>query len=73
MKKIRATSEYQYAKKLLKEQADFIKKEYPADKPRQRTAINDYCDCLCKNYSFSEYQCNLLSNYACELYPRETY
>lgn len=69
MEKIRTASEYQYAKKLLKERADFIKKEYPSDKPLQRMVINDYCDWLCRNYSFSEYKCNLLSNYACKLQP----
>ncbi len=73
MKKVREVSVYQYAKKLLREQADFIKKEYPSDKPRQRMLINGYCDCLCKNYSFSEYKCERLSKYAVELHPQETY
>lgn len=70
MKKIRVASEYQYAKKLLREQAAFIKKEYPSDKARQRMLINDYCDCLCKNYAFSEHKCKQLFKYAVELHPR---
>lgn len=67
MEKIRTAPEYQYAKKLLKERADFMKKEYPSDKPLQREVINNFCDWLCKNASFSEYKCNLLSNYARKL------
>ena len=67
MEKIRIAPEYQYAKKLLKERADFMKKEYPSDKPLQREVINKYCDWLCINYSFSAYKRNLLSNYACKL------
>ena len=73
MKKIRVASEYQYAKKLLREQAAFIKKEYPPDKARQRMLINDYCDCLCKNYAFSEHKCKQLSKYAAKLHSQETY
>ncbi len=67
MEKIRTAPEYQYAKKLLKERADFMKKEYPSDKPLQRIVINNFCDWLCRNYSFSSYKCNLLSNYAYKL------
>ena len=73
MKKTRVPLEYQYAEKLLREQAAFIKKEYPLDKSRQRMLINDYCDCLCKNYAFSEHMCKQLSKYAAELHPQETY
>ena len=42
MEKIRTAPEYQYAKKLLKERADIIKKEYPSDKPLQRMVINNF-------------------------------
>ena len=62
-------SEYQTAKALLKERADFIKKENPTDKPLQREVINNHLDWLCKNYQFSEYKRDLLSNYACKLHP----
>lgn len=62
---------YQNAKALLKERADFIKKENPTDKPLQREVINNHLDFLCRNYQFSEYQRNLLSNYACKLHPKK--
>lgn len=61
---------YQNAKVLLKERATLIKKEYPTDKPLQREVINNHLDWLCKNYQFSEYKRNLLSNYACTLHPK---
>lgn len=62
---------YQNAKRLLKERATFIKKEYPKDKPLQREVINNHLDWLCKNYQFSDYQRDLLSNYACKLHPKD--
>lgn len=67
MEMIRTAPEYQYAKKLLKERADYIKKEYPSNKPLQRMVINNFCDWLCRNYFFSEYKRYLLSNYARKL------
>ena len=66
---MKTETNYQHAKALLKERAVFIKKEHPTDKPMQRMVINDHTDWLCKNYGFSEYQRNLLSNYACALHP----
>lgn len=60
---------YQAAKKLLKERADFIKKENPTDKPLQREVINNHLDYLCREYQFSEHKTNLLANYACTLHP----
>jgi len=62
-------SDYQTAKGYLKERAIFIKKEYPTDKPLQRQVINDHCDWLCKNYQFTDYQRDLLANFACTLHP----
>ena len=67
IERIRTVPEYQYAKELLKEIADLMKKEHPSDKPLQRMVISSFCDRLCRNYSFSSYKCNLLSNYACKL------
>lgn len=63
-------TDYQNAKNFLKERANFIKKESPKDKPLQREVINNHLDFLCKNYQFSEYKRNLLSNYACTLHPK---
>lgn len=57
-------TEYKNAKSLLKERANFIKKEYPKNKPLQIEVVNNHLDFLCKNYKFSEYKINLLTNYA---------
>jgi hypothetical protein len=68
MKKV---SNYQTAKALLKERASFMKKAHSNDKPLQREVINNHLDFLCINYQFSDYQRNLLSNYACKLHPKK--
>lgn len=62
---------YQNAKKMLKERADFIKKENPKDKPLQREVINNHLDWLCRNYNFDSHKSNLLANYACKLHPKD--
>jgi hypothetical protein len=59
---------YQTAKERLKETAKEIKKQFPNDKPMINMVINDEVDCLSKDLNLSEYQTNLLSNYACKLH-----
>ena len=65
MKKL---TNYQQAKTDLKNIAISAKITYKNDKPAQRMIINDYCDSLCKDYQFSDYYRNLLSNYSCILH-----
>ncbi len=61
---------YQSAKTNLKQVAQGAKKEFKNDKPAQRMIINDTVDALCKNLNLSDYNRNLLSNYACKLHPK---
>lgn len=59
---------YQSAKERLKETAKDIKKQFPTDKPLINMTINDTVDYLSKDLNLTEYQRNLLSNYACKLH-----
>ena len=59
---------YQTAKERLKETAKEIKKQFPNDKPMINMVINDMVDSLSKDLNLTEYQINLLSNYACKLH-----
>lgn len=59
---------YQSAKERLKETAKEIKKQFPTDKPLINMTINDTVDYLSKDLNLTEYQRNLLSNYACKLH-----
>lgn len=68
---MKTVSTYQIAKKELKNLANEAKKLYTTDKPLIRMYINDFADHLIKELSFSEYQKNLLANYACKLHPKE--
>ncbi len=61
---------YQNAKKSLKAVADLAKKKTPSDKPMIREVINNVADVLSREFKLTEYQINLLSNYACKLHPR---
>lgn len=61
---------YKNAKQQLKSISQDAKKEYKNDKPAIRQIINDYADHLCKDLNLSEYQRELLSNYACKLHPK---
>lgn len=61
---------YQTAKRSLKTVSIEAKQAYKSDKPMIRQTINDYSDYLCKSLQLSEYQRNLLSNYACTLHPK---
>jgi len=62
-------STYQDAKSRLKDAARQAKNYYINDKPAIRQTINDTADMLCKDLQLSEYQRNLLANYACTLHP----
>lgn len=68
---MKTVSNYQIAKKELKNVANEAKKLHTTDKPLIRMYINDFADHLIKELSFSEYQKNLLANYACKLHPKE--
>lgn len=59
---------YQSAKERLKETAKEIKKQFPNDKPMINMVINDTTDSICKEGGLTEYQQNLLHNYACTLH-----
>ncbi len=59
---------YKSAKERLKETAKEIKKQFPNDKPMINMVINDMVDSLSKDLNLTEYQRNLLSNYACKLH-----
>ena len=61
---------YQTAKTMLKERAEYSKSQFPTDKPAIRQSINDYADSICRDYNLSEYHRDLLSNYACKLHPK---
>lgn len=60
---------YKTAKESLKEIAKEVKQSYKNDKPLIRMVINDEIDNLSKDLNLTEYQRNLLSNYACKLHP----
>lgn len=61
-------STYQQAKERLKETAKEIKKQFSTDKPLINMTVNDTVDYLSKDLNLTEYQRNLLSNYACTLH-----
>lgn len=65
------TTNYQQAKNELKEAARQAKNYYTSDKPAIRQIINDTADSICKSMNLSEYQRDLLSNYACTLHPKK--
>jgi hypothetical protein len=65
------TTDYQQAKKRLKQIAIECKSIFKNDKPQWRMIINDNCDSLCKEYHFSEYKRSLLENYSCDLHPKD--
>jgi hypothetical protein len=63
-------SNYQTAKSMLRSHAEYVKVQFRNDKPAIRQSINDYTDSICKDYNLTEYQRNLLANYACKLHPK---
>jgi len=66
---MKTISNYQQAKQTIKNVADEVKKNHPTDKPLIRMTINDEVNNL--SYNLTEYQRNLLSNYACKLHPKD--
>ena len=67
----KSNSNYKSAKWLLKEYSKTYKKNWPTDKPKIRQYINDDVDYIAKEEKLSEYERNLLSNYACKLHPKD--
>ena len=67
---MKTLTQYQIAKNILKSVSLDAKSEYRNDLPMIRQIINDTCDSICKDFNFSEYNRNLLSNYACALHPK---
>ena len=65
-------TKYQEAKKQLKEVAKNLKRDYGTDFPAIRMGINDSADAICKDYYYrlTDYQQDLLHNYACVLHPK---
>lgn len=59
---------YQDAKNRLKETAKEVKKQFPTDKPMINMVVNNTADSICKEGILTEYQQNLLHNYACTLH-----
>lgn len=67
---MKTISKYQQVKIALKISAKQFKERFSDDKPMIRQLINDEVDYYCKDLNLSEYQRNLLSNYACKLHPK---
>lgn len=61
---------YQQAKQALKTTANIAKQQYRNDKPAIRQTINDDVHFLSNDYNLTEYQRDLLANYACKLHPK---
>lgn len=62
---------YQTAKIELKQTAIEAKKQFKNDSPAIRMIINDEVDNLCKSLRLTDYQRDLLCNYACSLHPKK--
>ena len=60
---------YQQAKQQLKELAQKAKEQFKTDKPAIRQYINDNAYYISQNFDLTEYQTDLLHNYACKLHP----
>lgn len=67
---MKTISKYQQAKISLKNVSIRLKENYSTDKPLIRQGINDFANYLFRDYNLSDYQRNLLSNYACSLHPK---
>lgn len=68
---MKTISNYQQAKRRLKNIAVESKTLFNNDKPKIRMVINDSVDYLSKDLNLSEHQRNLLSSYACKLHPKD--
>lgn len=67
---MKTISNYQIAKTTLKSVSLDAKANNRTDKPLIRMTINDAVDSISRDLKLSEYQRNLLSNYACTLHPK---
>ena len=67
---MKTITNYQIAKNTLKVVSLDAKSRYRNDKPMIRMIINDTSDEICRDLKLSDYQRNLLSNYACTLHPK---
>lgn len=65
------STRYTQAKYELKQIADSVKKIAKNDKPLIRMVINDAYDSICKGENLTEYQKDLLCNYAIKLHPKD--
>lgn len=63
-------TQYQTAKSMLRSHAEYVSVQFRGDKPAIRQSINDYTDGICKDFNLTEYQRNLLHNYAGKLHPK---
>lgn len=65
-------TKYQEAKQQLKEVSKNLKRDYRGDKPAIRMGINNAADAICKEYHYrlSDYQKELLHNYAVTLHQK---
>lgn len=61
---------YQFSKSKLRSYAEWVSVHLRGDLPAIRQAINDYTDAICKEENLSEYQQNLLHNFAGKLHPK---
>lgn len=63
---------YQQARKVLKDVKIGFKRLGINDKPMIRQVLNDTCDSLIKSngLKLSEYKSRLLDNYCCKLHPK---
>lgn len=68
---MKTISNYQQAKRRLKNITVESKTLFNNDKPKIRMIINDSADYISKDLNLSEHQRNLLSNYACKLHPKD--
>ena len=66
---MKTITNYQIAKNTLKVVSLDAKSQYRNDKPMIRMIINDTTDEI--YLKLSDYQRNLLSNYACKLHPKD--
>ena len=64
-------SKYQIAKSTLLSISNDAKSRFRNDKPAVRQTINDTSYEISRDLFLSEYQTNLLSNYACKLHDKK--
>lgn len=62
---------YQIAKSKLRAYAEWVKVFYNNDKPAIREAVNIKTHELSSEWELTEYNTNLLHNYACTLHPKD--